>query len=90
MDSFSQPFAQMARVKNISNGGAVVCGITSRVAVGEILEVQLNQEKAQYQVVWIGAPGSRKQGEIGLARLAAEPYLFEVDRAYMGAAAGRG
>jgi hypothetical protein len=90
IDSFSQPFAVPARVKNISASGMVICGVTRSIRVGSVLEAKLEQEKAQFCVVWVGKHGGRQQGEVGLARLAAEPYLFEVCASYLGAAAGHG
>jgi hypothetical protein len=90
VNSFSQPFAQPARTKNISTSGMVIVGLTSSVRLGSVLEVQLDQEKAQYCVIWIGKPGTRKHGEVGLAKLASEPCLFVINTASHSAALGHG
>jgi hypothetical protein len=65
VDAHCLPFMQLATVKNVSDGGAVVQGLRRRVKTGEILEVQSEEGKAQYQ----GA-------EIGLQRLPAEPDIL--------------
>ena len=78
VDAHDLPFMQLASVKNLSGTGAVIHGMRRRMRLGEILEVQMDQEKAQFRVVWTGMPGTHAAGEIGLQRLASEPYLWGV------------
>ena len=54
VDSHWLPFMQLARVRNISAGGAVVQGMQHRVSEGTVLEVQYEDEKAQFRVIWVG------------------------------------
>ncbi len=79
LDANSLPFVETATVTNISGSGAVVQGLTRRVKPGEILDVQLGQEKAQFRVVWAAWPGTPAEGEMGLERLELEPCLWETD-----------
>jgi hypothetical protein len=90
LDSFSQPFAQLARVKNISFSGMVVHGMSSTVSVGAVLEIKYEREKAAFRVVWVGEVGSSRQGEIGLAKLAEETPLLDFQPVVLHACAGRG
>ncbi len=90
IDSFSQPFAQPARVRNISSSGMVLGGMRYTVSIGSILEIKLEQEKARFRVVWVGQAGTRRQGEIGLAKLAAEPQLLQFQSCMLAASAGTG
>jgi hypothetical protein len=76
VDAHCLPFMQLATVKNVSDGGAVVQGLRRRVKPGEILEVQSEEGKAQYQVIWVGEMGGREGAEIGLQRLPAEPDVL--------------
>jgi len=78
VDAHDLPFMQLASVRNLSSTGAVINGMRRRVRPGEILEVQLDQEKAQFLVVWTGMPGTHSAGEIGLRSLASEPCLWGV------------
>jgi hypothetical protein len=78
VDAHDLPFMQLASVKNISSTGAVIHGMRRQVRAGEILEVQLEREKAQFRVIWAGCPGTCHAGEIGLERLASEPCLWGV------------
>ena len=79
LDATSLPFTQSAIVTNISSSGAVVHGIRRSVRPGEILDVQLGQEKVRFRVVWTGKAGMRREGEVGLERLPFEPYLLDMD-----------
>lgn len=78
VDAHDLPFMQLASVKNLSSSGAVIHGMRRQVRPGEILEVQMDQEKAQFRVIWTGMPGTQASGEIGLQRLASEPCLWSV------------
>ncbi|MBZ5651502.1 MAG: PilZ domain-containing protein [Acidobacteriia bacterium] len=78
VDAHDLPFMQLASVKNLSSTGAVVQGMRRQIKPGEILEVQMDGEKAQFRVVWTGMQGTCSAGEIGLQRLASEPCLWGV------------
>jgi hypothetical protein len=78
VDAHDLPFMQLASVKNLSSTGAVVQGLRRQIKAGEILEMQLDDEKAQFRVVWTGQPGTDRAGELGLQSLAAEPCLWGV------------
>src|SRR6202162_3343379 len=78
VDAHDLPFMQLATVKNLSGSGAVIHGLRRQIRPGEILEVQMDDEKAQFRVIWTGMPGSHAAGEIGLQRLASEPHLWGV------------
>jgi len=79
VDAHSLPFMQMVRARNISDGGAVIQGLRRRVRPGEILEVQSDEGKAQFRVVWVGRVGSRCEGEIGIQSLPSEPDIWALD-----------
>jgi len=79
MDAEGLPFMQLAGVRNISSSGALIQGMRRQVLPGEILEVQLGQEKAQFRVAWVGIRGTRKEGEIGIESLPSEPFIWDVN-----------
>jgi hypothetical protein len=78
VDAHDLPFIQVASVKNLSTTGVVIQGLRRQIKAGEILEVQLDEEKAQFLVIWTGMQGTPGAGEIGLQRLASEPCLWGV------------
>ncbi|HXP47986.1 MAG TPA: PilZ domain-containing protein [Terriglobales bacterium] len=69
MDSMGKPFSQTARTVDISGQGARLAGITGPKQLGEVLGVQHGNQKARFQVVWVGANGTADQGQIGIACL---------------------
>jgi uncharacterized membrane protein len=79
MDAYALPFMQSAMVRNISSNGAVIQGLSRLVRPGEILEVQFDDEKAQFRVVWAGEFGSRREGIIGIERLNSEPNIWDLN-----------
>ncbi len=78
VDAHDLPFMQLASVKNLSSTGAVVQGLRRQIKPGEILEMQLDDEKAQFRVIWTATQGDGMAGEIGLQSLASEPCLWGV------------
>ena len=60
VDAHDLPFMQLASVKNLSCTGAVIHGMRRQMRPGEILEVQMDDEKAQFRVVWTGKPGTQQ------------------------------
>jgi hypothetical protein len=79
MDVHSCPFMQLATAMNISRTGAQIQGMRRLVRPGEIVEVQLGHEKAQFRVTWVGKLGSRRDGEIGIEMLPSEPCIWDVN-----------
>ena len=78
VDAHDLPFMQLASVRNLSSTGAVIQGMRRQIKPGEILEMQLDEEKAQFRVIWTGRQGTESAGELGLQSLAAEPCLWAV------------
>jgi hypothetical protein len=72
MDAHGQPFTNSALVTNMSIGGLVVQGVRRKIRTGEILDVQMGQDKAQFRVVWVVSEGN---GEIGLQRMTSQTFV---------------
>jgi len=89
MDAKAQPFAQMARVRNISRNGALIEGVLSMVKPGEVIHVQLGDQPVLFRVVWAGKPGGQREGELGLEGLASEPKIWNLDFAQCAGVAAR-
>jgi len=73
VDRMAQPFAEIVRVRNISNGGAVLIGVRSKIQTGEVLDVQLGASRGQYRIVWISS-----SGEAGIQALPLEPPILGI------------
>jgi hypothetical protein len=83
VDANCQAFMQLARVKNITDSGALLEGVRCRLKPGEVVDLQYNAMKAEFLVVWAGKPGTRHEGELGLEALPAQPCIWDsyLDRA---------
>jgi len=79
LDARAQAFMELASVKNISSGGAVVQGLRRQIRPGELLEVQFGAEKAEFRVIWVGKLGTAREGEIGLETLPLEPCIWDIN-----------
>ena len=73
MDARGLPFMQLASVRNISSSGALIQGMRRQVLPGEILEVQFDEEKAQFRV------DMPRGGEIGVESLTPEPSIWDMN-----------
>ena len=73
VDKMARPFAEIVRVRNVSNRGAVLINMRSKVQNGEVLDVQLGASRAQFRVVWMSL-----SGEAGIEALAFEPPILGI------------
>ncbi len=73
VDKMARPFAELVRVRNVSNGGAVLVGVRSKVQEGEVLDVQHGASRAQFRIVWLNL-----SGEAGIQALAFEPPILGI------------
>jgi hypothetical protein len=71
VDRMSRPFAEMVRAGDLSDGGAVLIGVRSKIQVGELLDVQHGSSQAQFQIMWINL-----SGEAGIQALKSEPPIW--------------
>jgi PilZ domain len=77
-DANGKSFIQSARTLNISGQGAVLEGIGCRLRVGEILRIQCGEQKANFQVVWVGEAGTLKSTQIGVKCLVPDRCIWSV------------
>jgi hypothetical protein len=73
VDRMARPFAELARVRNVSNRGAVLIGIRSKVQPGDVLDVQNGRSRTQFRIVWMGP-----SGEAGIEALTYEPPILGI------------
>jgi hypothetical protein len=73
VDRMARAFAEIVRVGNVSNRGAVLIGMRSKVQAGDLLDVQLGASRAQFRIVWMNL-----SGEVGIQALAFEPPILGI------------
>jgi hypothetical protein len=62
-------------IANISAGGLVLQGLNRHLRVGELLDIRMGEETAQFRIVWIGASPTQKAGEIGMQRVTVRSFV---------------
>jgi hypothetical protein len=66
---------QLATIRNISDKGILLKGLTCPLRAGAIVDIQYNGAKAEFVVIWGGRPGV--PGEIGLQRMPTQPGIWD-------------
>ncbi len=72
IDRNARPFAELVRATSVSDSGAVLLDVHSKLHAGEVLDVQHEARKAQFRVVWT------RPGEMGIQALPREAPIFAV------------
>jgi hypothetical protein len=72
VDQNARPFAELVRATSVSDSGAVLLDVHSKLHAGEVLDVQHEARKAQFRVVWT------RPGEMGIQALPREAPIFAV------------
>ena len=84
IDRLARPFAEIVRIRNVSNGGAVLNNVRSKVQIGDVLDVQHGASRSQFRIVWMGL-----SGEAGIQALEMEAPIFDMGiRIGMGTSVG--
>jgi hypothetical protein len=73
LDANSRPFIELASLRNISEKGILLNGLTCSLRTGTVVDVQYNGERAEFLV---NAP-SGTSGEVCVQRLSNYPGLWD-------------
>jgi len=77
-DQSGNPFLQSAYTVNITKNGARLRNLFCISRAGEIIRVQHGLKKANFDVRWVGHPGSAADGQVGLHCMEPEKYIWGV------------
>jgi PilZ domain len=77
IDRFGKTFYQPARTVDISRSGLALEGASYIRGVGEEVQVEYKGESASYRVKWIGPPGTKRAGHVGLECMQAGKYIWK-------------
>jgi hypothetical protein len=69
MTAQGRAFSQHARAQNISLEGALLTGVESELAVGDVIGVQCSDRKTRCTVVWVVNTGALKKNQVGIKLL---------------------
>ena len=73
VDRMARPFAEMVRARSVSNQGAILIGMRSKVEAGKLIDVQHGALRAQFRIIWMSV-----SGEAGIQALAFEPPIWGI------------
>jgi len=88
MDANSRPFSQHAQADNISDHGAKLSGLEKRLAVGEIIAIQVGDKKARFKVMWV-ASGQGQKMEVGVKMVEGQRIPWQAEREALRTASAR-
>jgi PilZ domain len=77
-DTEGNSFHQTAYAWDVSRWGARVEGIQCLRKPGQLVDIQYNGQIGSFIVVWMGKPGSKEHGHVGLKNLVPERNIFGV------------
>jgi PilZ domain len=77
-DTEGNPFNQTAYAWDVSRWGARVDGIQCLRKPGQLVDLQYKGQTGSFIVVWMGKPGSKEHGHVGLKNLVPERNIFGV------------
>ena len=78
VDQSGNPFLQSAYTVNITKNGARLRNLFCISRAGEVIRVQHGLRKANFDVRWVGHPGSAADGQVGLHCMEPEKYIWGV------------
>ena len=76
-DSSGQVFSEKLNTLNVSRHGAEVGGVQAQLKMGEIIGLTYGANKVHFRIMWVGSPGTPKQGRIGLLNLSPDKPLWD-------------
>ncbi len=78
MDALGKLFKADANTVDITPLGACLEGVSIPLQRGSIIGVQCGRSQCRFRIVWIGEPGSRQEGQIGLRSMDIGKYIWGV------------
>jgi len=76
-DADGQIFSEKVTTVNVSQQGAEISGLKASLKLDEIVGLSYGPNKSQFQIKWIGAPGTPKAGRMGLLNLHLEKAFWD-------------
>ena len=90
VDANAHPVTQPASVRTISGGGATLQGVSAQLKPGCMVDLQYQETKAQFRVVWLGKVGTEMHGEVGVENVSGDAQLWDIDPLRCAGAVGQG
>ena len=79
VDTSGNPFVQTAYARDVSSAGARLDGLALLQSPGQKIDVEHRGKSAKFLVVWVGDPGRRGQGQVGIRSLDPAQNIWKMD-----------
>lgn len=89
-DDEGNRFVQTAYARNVSSAGARLDGVALLNSPGQKIDVEHRGKSGRFVVVWVGEPGRREQGQVGIRSLDPAQNIWKMDLPRTGEDAYRG
>lgn len=76
MNAEGKAFAELAHTLDISHSGVRVGGVSAQPEPGSVVSLQCHHRKGNFQVAWVGRPGTARHNQLGLVNLEPERDIF--------------
>jgi hypothetical protein len=77
MDTNGRPFIEASKTVNVSRSGMRLCDVPTKLGIGDVIDLNCNERKYRFRVVWIGTAGTSEAGSIGLQSLESGEWIWE-------------
>ena len=76
-DCVGKPFSENLTTVDVSLSGAKLRGLKAKLQVNEIVGLTYGKNKGHFRVKWIGTPGTKTEGVLGLVNLSPGKPLWD-------------
>src|SRR5712671_1288613 len=83
-DADGQMFSENVHSFDISNQGARLDGVKTRLKPGEVIGVSQGQKKSRFCIQWIGQLGTPAAGQVGLVNVTQDRSIWDAPLATKG------
>lgn len=70
LDAAGQAFMESALITNMSSGGVVIQGLRRRMRMGEVLDIRMGCQTANFRVVWVN-----DKGDMGMQAITSQSFV---------------
>jgi PilZ domain len=77
-DTDGKPFSQSARAFGMSGFEVTLEGLRSTLKVNDIVGIRHAGSKARFRVLWVGAAGTPRQGQVGLRAVDVDKDIWNI------------
>jgi hypothetical protein len=78
-DASGAPFNLLTHTLDIALSGVRIGGISAKLKLGDVVEIQRKHRKARFKVAWIGENGTPRTGHVGLEAVDPDFNIWDLE-----------